>query len=334
MQLVVAESTDGGLTWTTKYTTDAATRSAQPGLAILDNVTIGLLYDNFDPATNKLSQHFLKTSDDFVTTSDTVLATEKNAAAPYIFDPYLGDFFDLHAIGDTFYGTFSASNRDDGTNASFLNLTLDRDFTGTPGTANFQLTDSIGNPVLGSIDPFLFIDDTAANPCYCRGTLILTEDGEAPVERLRIGDRVMTRSGKAQPIKWIGRRSYSGRFALGQAQILPICITAGALDDGVPRRDLWISPNHALYLEGVLIEAQDLVNGVSIYQAERIEEIEYFHIELDRHDVIVAEGAWAESFISDDNCGLFHNAHEFQVLYPDAVDTPAQYCAPRCDSGI
>ena len=91
----------------------------------------------------------------------------------------------------------------------------------------------------------------------------------------------MTTSGAARPIKWIGRRSYGGRFVMGRKDILPICIKAGALDDNVPRRDLWISPHHAMYLEGVLIEAKDLVNGVSIVQAERVEKVEYFHIELD-----------------------------------------------------
>ena len=334
VEIVLAESTDGGANWTTRYTTDSATRSAQPGLSILDNGTIGLLYDNFDPATSRLSQHFLTTSNDFTTTTDTVLATEQNTAAPFDFHPYLGDFFDLHAIGDTFYGTFSAANADDGTHASFLNLGLDRHFTGTPGTADFQLTDGGGNPVSFSIDPYLFIDDESASACYCRGTLILCEDGEAPVERLRIGDRVMTRSGEARPIKWIGRRSYSGHFALGQAQILPICVTAGALDDGVPSRDLWISPNHAMYLEGALIEAKDLVNGSSIYQATTVNEIDYFHIELESHDLIVAEGAVSETFIDDENRGLFHNAPEYAALYPEASEGPARYCASRLDSGI
>ena len=77
---------------------------------------------------------------------------------------------------------------------------------------------------------------------------------------------------------------------MGRKDILPICIKAGALDENVPRRDLWISPHHAMYLEGVLIEAKDLVNGVSIVQTERVEKVEYFHIELDSHDVIIAEG--------------------------------------------
>jgi len=170
-------------------------------------------------------------------------------------------------------------------------------------------------------------------PCYCRGTLILTDQGEVPVEELDIGDRVTTMSGARRPIKWVGRRSYSGRFALGQTQILPIRIGASAIAENVPRRDLWISPHHAMYLEGVLIEAKDLLNGITIVQAERVEKVEYFHIELDSHDVIIAEGAFSESFIDDDSRGMFHNAPEYGALYPDAVCEPARYCAPRCADG-
>ena len=143
----------------------------------------------------------------------------------------------------------------------------------------------------------------------------------------------MTKSGALRPIKWIGRRSYSGRFVIGRKDILPICIKAGALDENVPRRDLWISPHHAMYLDGVLIEAKDLVNGVSIVQTERVEKVEYFHIELDSHDVIVAEGALSESFIDDDSRGIFHNAHEYRALYPEAAPELAQYCAPRHEDG-
>ena len=175
-------------------------------------------------------------------------------------------------------------------------------------------------------------------PCYCRGTRIQTRHGQKRVENLKIGDRVMTKAGVTRPIKWIGRRSYGGRFILRQKDILPICIKAGALDENVPRRDLWISPLHAMFfndkdLNGVLIEAKDLVNGVSIVQAERVEKVEYFHVELDTHDVIVAEGALSESFIDDDSRGLFHNAYEYRLLYPDTAAATAQYCAPRLDHG-
>ena len=88
-----------------------------------------------------------------------------------------------------------------------------------------------------------------------------------------------------------------------------------------------------MYLDGVLIEAKDLVNGVSIVQAERVDKVEYFHIELETHDVIIAEGALSESFIDDDNRGMFHNAHEYRALYPDAAADAARYCAPRVDEG-
>ena len=170
-------------------------------------------------------------------------------------------------------------------------------------------------------------------PCYCPGTLIATDQGEIAVEELQIGDRIIVKSGFARPIKWIGRRSYNGRFVLGRRDILPICIKAGALGENLPRRDLWISPCHAMYLEGVLIEAKDLLNGVSVVQAERPKKVEYYHIELDSHDVIIAEGAFSESFIDDDSRGMFHNAQEYDMLYADEVAPPKSYCAPRLDEG-
>jgi autotransporter passenger strand-loop-strand repeat protein len=175
---------------------------------------------------------------------------------------------------------------------------------------------------------------TDSTPCYCPGTLILTAAGEVLVEDLAIGDPVMTVSGAARPIKWIGRRSYSGRFALGRKDILPIRIARGALDENIPGRDLWVSPRHALFLDGVLIEACDLVNGESIAQAEGVEQVVYIHIELETHDVILAEGAPAESFIDDDTRGLFHNAHEYRALYPAEPFQPARYCAPRLSEGF
>ena len=163
--------------------------------------------------------------------------------------------------------------------------------------------------------------------------MILTDHGDVPIEELKIGDSVMTVAGAARPIKWIGRRFYSGRFVMGRKDVLPMCVKAGALDENVPRRDLWISPHHAMYLDGVLIEAKDLVNGVSIVQAERVEHVEYFHIELESHNVIIAEGALSESFIDDDSRGMFQNAHEYKMPYLSAPSGLIRYCAPRPDDG-
>ena len=126
-------------------------------------------------------------------------------------------------------------------------------------------------------------------------------------------------SGALRPINWVGRRNYSGRSVMGRTDILPVCIKAGALEDNVPKRDLWISPNHAMYLDGLLIEAKDLINGRSIVRAKKVDSVEYFHLELVSHDVIIAEGAPSESFIDDDSRGMFHNAHEYGALYPEAA---------------
>jgi T5SS/PEP-CTERM-associated repeat protein len=214
--------------------------------------------------------------------------------------------------------------------------------TGQPGT--LELSNGTDAPldllVEGNYGAHSFLATPGATdtmvtlvPCYRAGTEILTARGEVKVEQLMIGDKVATRSGQMRPIKWIGKRSYSGRFIMGRKDILPVCIKADALDDNVPRRDLWISPHHAMYLDGVLIEAKDLVNGLSIIQAEHVDQVEYFHIELDTHDVIYAEGAPSETFLDDGSRGMFHNAHEYAELYPEDVMRPARYCAPRLDAG-
>ncbi|MCW2265037.1 putative extracellular nuclease/glycosyltransferase involved in cell wall biosynthesis [Gluconobacter cerinus] len=170
-------------------------------------------------------------------------------------------------------------------------------------------------------------------PCYCRGTLILTNRGEIPVEQLEIGDLVQTRSNGLRAIHWIGRRSYSGTFANGNRDILPVIFRSGSLGNNLPQQDLSVSPLHAMYLDGVLIPAVALVNGKSILQAERMDEVAYFHIELESHDVIFANGAESETFVDDSSRGMFHNASEYDALYPAAAQAQARYCAPRVEEG-
>ncbi len=160
IRLIVQESTDGGATWSAKVILPAAARTSQPALAVLANGGVGLLYNAYDASSNLLSQHLLVTRDDFATVKDLALAAFKNGAPALKFDPYVGDFFDLTAVGNTYYGVFSASNLDDGVNAAFPNGVLfQRSFSGTPGTSTFQLNDGLGGTVSGSIDPYFFSYD-------------------------------------------------------------------------------------------------------------------------------------------------------------------------------
>jgi glycosyltransferase involved in cell wall biosynthesis len=167
--------------------------------------------------------------------------------------------------------------------------------------------------------------------CYVTGTSILTPSGEVAIEELAIGDLVTTRSGEAKPIKWIGRRSYHGRFIAGNRDVLPIRILAGALADGVPQHDLDVSPKHAMLIDDVLVPAEMLVNGINVFQLDDVESVEYCHLELASHDVVIANGATSESFVDCDSRSMFHNALDYARRYPDDAGSAWQFCAPRVE---
>jgi len=88
-----------------------------------------------------------------------------------------------------------------------------------------------------------------------------------------------------------------------------------------------------MFIDGMLIPAAALVNGVSIEQEESVDEVSYFHLEFDAHEMIFAEGAASESFVDDESRQMFDNAAEYVRLYPNAERVRARFCAPRVEDG-
>ena len=139
--------------------------------------------------------------------------------------------------------------------------------------------------------------------CFLLGTRIQTPGGEIDVEKLCEGDLVRTSSGQARTVK----RVFSWKAERGpdhswDVDVAPVKIARSALAPNVPHRDLYVSPEHAIYVDGALISARLLVNGRSIVRFEQHEadELSYFHIELEDHQVIFAEGTPVESFLDED----------------------------------
>jgi hypothetical protein len=186
------------------------------------------------------------------------------------------------------------------------------------GTNQVALADThFGNGVV-TIDPV----------CYLRGTRILTSSGEIPVERLKVGDLVTTVSGAQRPLRWIG----FGRTlvtAHNQDRARPIVVRRHALRDFVPHRDLYVTRGHSLYLDGVLIPVEALINHRLIAWDETARVVEYYHLELDSHDVVLAEGAAAETYRDDGNSPQFLNAGTRPDTLPMAPYAPVLHDHPQ-----
>lgn len=179
--------------------------------------------------------------------------------------------------------------------------------------------------------------------CFLSGTRILTPSGEGLVQALRIGDAVVTRAALRRQIKWIGRRSYSAETMAANPHLRPVLLRAGSLGAArngaaVPHRDLLLAPMHAVAIDDeeagtVLVPAAALVNGVSILRAAPGGVVAYIHLELNSHDVILAEGAAAETFADCGNRAMFQNAAEFAALYPRHAPAQWGFCMPRLEEG-
>ena len=167
-------------------------------------------------------------------------------------------------------------------------------------TESFNVVNHNGKAADGSHDDAsgkatVYADATAI-PCYARGTLISTTRGEVAVEKLRVGDMLHTANGGSSAVVWLGHRHVDCNRQLDKEEAYPIRVSKDAFGPGLPKRDLWLSPKHAVFVNEALVPIQCLINGTTITQDIK-PRVSYYHIELTEHNVIFAEGMPAESFL-------------------------------------
>ena len=172
---------------------------------------------------------------------------------------------------------------------------------------------------------------TTNAPCFAAGTRLATPGGGAvAVETLRPGAILLTASGLPAEVTWVGHRRVNCRRHPRPELVQPVRIAAGAFGPGLPARGLLLSPDHAVFVDGVLIPAQLLVNGRTVVQVARAT-VEYWHVELARHDVVLAEGLPVESYLDTGNRAAFANGADFTDLHPDFA--PLRWDQALCDAG-
>jgi hypothetical protein len=163
---------------------------------------------------------------------------------------------------------------------------------------------------------------TGSPVCFGRGTMISTLDGDVAVEDLREGDLVITVSGEAKPVTWVGSRAVNVARHPRPENVRPVRVARSAFAPNVPSRDLVLSPDHNVFVEGVLIPAKCLINGRNVVSHD-VETVEYFHVELAAHDVVYANGLEAETYLDAGN-RTFFAGQGVTVAHPDFASIPDQ----------
>ena len=263
-------------------------------------------------------------STEYLTTGDTVTITlTLNATGgSQSYTPTAGDYFYMNDGGKAIYNGTAWVYTVSSTDTPTTDLAIATSSTGnnsnsyiqiynSGSTAVYQLT-AASPGILPANSPSYEVNEPI--PCFYPGTMIATPDGEKAVETLQAGDLVLTAEGKSAPVRWMGRATVSTRFA-DPLRVLPIRIKAGALAEGVPSRDLLVSPDHALLVGGVLIQAAALVNGVSVLREANVPvTFTYHHVELADHSLILADSTPAETFVDNVDRMAFENWSEYEAL--------------------
>ena len=222
---------------------------------------------------------------------------------------------------------FAAGDRIDFTDFTSMNAPVysNGSLTVSGSTASGSVSYSFTNFSEAGTPTLVAVSDGATGysveaVCYAAGTRLRTAKGERAVEDLREGDQVLTLDGDTlvpTPITWVGQLRVDLARHKRPETAAPIRIRRGAFADGVPHRDLLVSPEHCLFTDGKLIAAKSLVNGTTIVQDFAVPTIQYFHIETTPHAIVLAEGLPAETYLDTGNRAIFDNAGHALLLHPE-----------------
>ncbi len=171
--------------------------------------------------------------------------------------------------------------------------------------------------------------------CFLKGTAIRTTDGDKRIEDLAVGDLLPTVFGGISPIQWIGRYRFNkpDPTKAWVKDVVPVRVARSALGPDVPHADLFVTRTHALLIDDVLVPVCNLINGttITLYDARALDELEFFHIKLELHDVIYAEGAPCETLLTVDENAI--NFHEYFRAFGPPMSSNAP-CAPVLGLGV
>ncbi len=196
----------------------------------------------------------------------------------------------------------------------------------------YTFVSGVGLELSGTIDPTLAIagdfsntdfkvttsggDTRVSLACYVAGTRIATPRGKIAIEDLVAGDLVLNSDNEAVPVRWIGHRRIDCRRHPRPESVWPVRVSAGAFAPGCPERDLLMSPDHAVFVDDVMMPIKVLINGTTVARVP-VDTVTYYHVELPQHDAILAEGLAAESYLDTGDRGQFANGGEVIRLLPD-----------------